>query len=49
MADEQKERMTVHIPKSLKREIEHRADAAGQSLSTWVERSLCVFLEKAKA
>ena len=49
MADEQKERMTVHIPISLKREVEQRADTAGQSLSVWVERALSGFLEKAKA
>lgn len=48
MADEQKERLTVHIPASLKREVERRADSAGQSLSVWVERTLNVFLADVK-
>ncbi len=31
-------KLQVYLPASLKHEIEHEAEEAGQTLSTWVER-----------
>ena len=41
---EPKERITVHIPSSLRKEICEKADAAGQTLSVWVERAMKSYL-----
>jgi hypothetical protein len=34
-----KQRIAVYLPAALKREIEKRAEEAGQTLSVWVERA----------
>jgi predicted HicB family RNase H-like nuclease len=41
---EPKERITVHIPSSMRKEICEKADAAGQTLSVWVERAMKSYL-----
>lgn len=43
---EPKERITVSLPLSLRREIEIRADYAGQTLSVWVERACKGYMEQ---
>ena len=40
--------LTVYLPAVLRREVEHQAADAGQTLSTYVERALVSYI-KAKA
>jgi hypothetical protein len=40
--------LTVYLPAALRREVEHEAADAGQTLSTYVERALASHI-KAKA
>ena len=45
VAAEPKERTTVHLTASVRREVDKKAEAAGQTLSMWVERALKAQLE----
>jgi hypothetical protein len=40
--------LTIYLPAALRREVEHEAADAGQTLSTYVERALVSYI-KAKA
>jgi hypothetical protein len=41
--------LNVHIPVSLKQDIETAADIAGQTLTVWVSRSLAAVLKSEEA
>jgi hypothetical protein len=47
--DEPKIPLNVHIPVSLKRDVEAAADIAGQTLTVWVSRSLAAVLKSEEA
>ena len=42
-------KLQVNLPASLKREVELRADAAGQTLSSWVQRLIASHIKTTEA